>query len=185
MPRTDTLDLIHKAMFTDQEVALSEADQHLLQRIKSGYAIWVDKPHLSDREMRDYLMVTFHQERNQALKDISYIKLLLGNVTNASKEFFRYKVNYLLDQATTAAMAGNERKAKSLVKVAEVFVKNNRTDIDEGEKLPFDKIVISDWSFSVDPAVVGVSVKPGTLERAKKLKQKYLDELGIEDVEPL
>jgi hypothetical protein len=76
-------------MFSDQEGGIIEADQHLL-RDQVRYAIWVDKAHLSDREMRDYLMVTFirnaiRPSRHQLHKDVA------GQCDNASKEFFRYK----------------------------------------------------------------------------------------------
>lgn len=179
MARKDTIDLVVKAMF-DSSVELSTTDQEMLVRLRDVYTFWLEKPTLTDSKIRDYLMVNYQLSRTQAYSDISHIKMVLGNVPVASKEFFRYKANHILDEAHAAAIAGNDRKAKALTKIAEAIVYNNRTDQDDGEKIPFDEIVPQDLSFSVDPAVAGVKAIPGTKEKALKLLKKYSDEIELD-----
>lgn len=179
MGRKDPMDNISLALF-DASVELSEADHALMLRLRDAYTVWIDKPTMSDLQMRDYLMVTNHYSRQQASNDISRVKILLGNVTVASKEFFRHKVNTILDKAFIAAEAGNDRQAKVLAKIAEGFQNNNRTNEDDGDQIPYDQIVPRDWSFSVDPTVAGVKLIPGIKEKAERLRKKYEDDFEIE-----
>lgn len=179
MARTDSMDLISQALF-DSSIELSEGDQALLARLRDAYTYWLEKPTLSDTRMRDYLMVNHHISKSQAYNDIAQIKLVLGNIPVATKEFYRYKANFILDEAHNAAMAGNDRKAKALTKIAEAIAYNNRTNEDDGEKLPFDKIVPTDLSFSINPEYVGVKVVPGVREKALKLFAKYAEEIELD-----
>lgn len=186
MPRTDKLELIYKAMFVpEEEVTLSPGDRELLTRVKFGYTAWLEHPTYTDAQMRNLLVTHFGVEKYTAMQDMTMVRLLLGNVRNASKEFFRYKVNHILDLATSAALAGDHAKAKSLTKIAEVFSRNNRTENDDGEHLPWDKIVPKDWSLSVDPEVAGVKLQPGAVEAARRLRRQLLEEaqeVSYEDV---
>lgn len=182
MPRNDSMDLVVRAMF-DSSVELSEKDRQMLERMRDVYTFWLEKPTMTDSQIRDYIMVNFNTSKSQAYTDIAHIKLVLGNVPVASKEFFRYKANHILDEAHKAAIAGNDKKAKALTKIAEAIAYNNRTNEDDGEKMPFDEIVPKDLSFTIDPTVAGVKVIPGLKEKAKKLCEKYAEEIEL-DVTP-
>lgn len=182
MPRNDSMDLVVKAMF-DSSVELSDNDRQMLVRLRDVYTFWLEKPTLTDSKIRDYLMVNHNISKSQAYTDIAHIKMVLGNVPVATKEFFRYKANHILDEAHAAAMAGNDKKAKALTKIAEAIAYNNRTNEDDGEKMPFDEIVPKDLSFTIDPTVAGVKEIPGMREKAMKLLKKYSDEIEL-DVTP-
>lgn len=182
MPRNDSMDLVVKAMF-DSSVELSDNDRQMLVRLRDVYTFWLEKPTLTDSKIRDYLMVNHKISKSQAYTDIAHIKMVLGNVPVASKEFFRYKANHILDEAHAAAIAGNDKKAKALTKIAEAIAYNNRTNEDDGEKMPFDEIVPKDLSFTIDPTVAGVKEIPGMREKAMKLLKKYSDEIEL-DVTP-
>lgn len=179
MARNDSLDLVVRAMF-DSSVVLTEKDQQMMVRLRDVYTFWLSKPTLTDSNIRDYLMVNFGLSRSQAYNDIAHIKMVLGNVPVANKEFFRYKANHILDEAHNAAMAGNEKKAKALTKIAEAIAYNNRTNEDDGEKMPFDEIVPKDLSFTIDPTVAGVKVIPGMREKAIKLYEKYAEDIELD-----
>lgn len=179
MARNDSLDLITKALF-DSSIELSGADQVLIARLRNVYTFWLEKPTLTDVKIRDYLIANFGISKSQAYQDIAAIKMVLGNVPTASKEFYRYKANFILDEAHAAATAGNDKKAKALTKIAEAIVYNNRCNEDDGEKIPYDEIVPKDPSFSTDPTVAGVKPIPGAREKAMELLKKYSDEIEID-----
>lgn len=179
MARSDTMDIIVKAMF-DTSVDLCESDRITLERLRDAYTFWLDKPTLTDTKIRDYLMVNHHISKSQAYTDIAHIKMVLGNVPVATKEFYRYKANYILDEAHAAAQSGDDRKAKALTKIAEAIVYNNRTNEDDGEKIPFDQIVPRDLSFSIDPSIAGVKPIPGMREKAMALAKKYSEEIELD-----
>ena len=100
-----------------------------------------------------------------------------GSAPKADKEFQRLRANHLLEQAAAAALAGEERQAKALTKIAEAIVKANQLDEPEGEDYPFDEIVPRDESFSVDPEVIGIKKVPGIEEKARKLLKQYTQEI--------
>lgn len=174
MARTDTLDLVTAALFDkEKQDKLAPADKELLARLQETFTFWCDKPTLTDANIRDYIMVNFGLSRSKAYDQISILKMLLGKVPQASKEFHRYKANYILDQAYAAAVSGNDRKAKALTKIAEAIAYNNRTNEPEEAGLPFDEIVPKDQSFTTDPSVLGIIPQPGIREQAAKLLKKY------------
>lgn len=181
MARQDTFDLITQALFSiEKRNELSEGDLKILERLRDVYTLWLDKPTLKDTDIRDYIMVNYDSTKSAAYTDIALLKTVLGNVPVANKEFYRYKANYILDQAHAAAVAGNDRKAKVLAKIAEGIAYNNRTNEDDGEKLPFDQIIPKDLSFSIDPSVAGVKPVKGIRETAEKLFKKYDGEIELD-----
>lgn len=181
MARKDTLDIINAALFDkEKQDKLAPADRELLERIQTTYSFWLDKPTLTDANIRDYIMVNFGLSRSKAYEQISLLKMLLGSVPQASKEFYRYKANYILDQAHAAAIAGNDRKAKALTKIAEAIAYNNRTNEQEDVGLPFDEIVPKDQSFTTDPAVLGIVPQPGLREKANRLLKKYEEDFELD-----
>jgi len=181
MARQDTFDLITQALFSiEKRNELSEGNMKILERLRDVYTIWLDKPTMTDADIRDYIMVNYESTKSAAYTDIALLKTVLGNVPVANKEFYRYKANYILDQAHAAAVAGNDRKAKALTKIAEGIAYNNRTNEDDGEKLPYDEIVPKDLSFTLDPSAAGVKPVPGIVEKAKKLFKKYEEDIDLD-----
>lgn len=181
MPRQDTYELITNALFSiEKRKELSPGDIQIIERLRDVYTFWLEKPTLTDTDIRDYIMVNYGMTKGHAYNDIALLKTVLGNVPVASKEFFRFKANYILDQAHAAAMAGNDYKAKALTKIAEAIAYNNRTNEDDGEKLPYEEIVPKDVSFTLDPSAAGVKPVPGLMEKARKLLKKYEEEIELD-----
>lgn len=181
MARSDSLELITQALFdAEKKQSLSVADLELLERVRDAYTFWLEKPTLTDTNIRDYLMANHAISKSQAYNDISIIKAVLGHVPTATKEFYRYKANHILDQAHAAAMAGNDNKAKALTKIAEAIAYNNRTNEDDGEKLPFHEIVPKDLSFTLDPSAAGIKPVEGLREKSKRLFEKYKEEIELD-----
>lgn len=176
--RSDSLDIISQSLF-DDTIHLSREDLKLKERLQDIYTYWISHVTTSDSYMAKYIQARYSVSRTQAYNDISRVKLLLGNVKIASRAWFQNKVNVLLDEAANAARAGDFQKAKALNKIADSFIANNRLDTEEAIKLPFDEIVVKDLSFTVDPEVIGIKKVPGIMEKAKKLRDKYMEDVEI------
>ena len=79
-------------------------------------------------------------------------------------------------------MAGNDKKAKALEKIAATMVKVNQLDEPEGEELPWDDLKPKDYSFSTDPRIIDIEPEPNIEEKSRKLLAKYLHEIdGLPD----
>ena len=178
----DILDLFQTAL-EKPDTRLSPADQKRLERLKNVYTHWLDHPLLTDTMIRDYMMTNFGVGRAMAYNDIALIKAAFGHVSRADKEFQRVRANRLLEMAAAAAIAGDERKAKCLTKIAEAIVKANQLDEPEGDMMPWDEIVPRDESFSVDPEVIGIKKVPDIENKARKLLKKWTQEIDGNDVD--
>lgn len=185
----ETLDLMARKM-EDDSIVLSAPQQAHFERLHDAYTHWLSNPLLSDNRMRDYMMAMHGVSTNQAYRDLALIKLLFGSVALANKEQMRYKANYLYDAAAAAALAGNDKKAKALTKIADGIVKNNRLEDNEGEGLPWEEIVPVDISLTVDPTVIGIIPEKNIKAKAAKLLKQYTEDIDgpqtivIPDVEP-
>ena len=185
----ETLDLMARKM-EDDSIVLSAPQQAHFERLHDAYTHWLSNPLLSDNRMRDYMMAMHGVSTNQAYRDLALIKLLFGSVALANKEQMRYKANYLYDAAAAAALAGNDKKAKALTKIADGSVKNNRLEDNEGEGLPWEDIVPVDMSLTVDPTVIGIIPEKNIKAKAAKLLKQYTEDIDgpqtivIPDVEP-
>lgn len=172
----DILDLFSQAL-EDPNFKLSTSDGIRLDRLKAVFAHWIDHPLMTDASLRDHIIANYHVGRTQAYNDIAVLKAVFGNVPRADKEFQRYKANHLLEMAAAAALAGNDKKAKSLVKIAEAVIKANRLDEKESEELKWEEIVPKDVSFTVDPSVIGIEKEPNIEEKSRKLLKQYTQEI--------
>lgn len=179
-PNRDLLDQFSKAL-ENPTFKLPPAEQTRLDRLKAVFTRWMDNPLITDAMMRDYIITQYSIGRAQAYNDIAMVKMLFGYAPKADKEFQRIKANHLLEQAAAAAMAGDDKQAKALTKIAETLVKTNQLDEPDGEDYPWEEIVPRDESFSVDPEVIGIQKVPGIEEKARKLLKRYTQE--IDDID--
>ncbi len=178
----DILDSFTRAI-ENPSFKLPPADAVRLDRLKQIFTRWHENPLITDIQMRDYIMSNFGVGRSQAYDDMNLVVKLFGSAPKAEKEFMRMKANRLLQSATAAALAGDDKQAKALTKIAEVIVKNNQLDQPDGEDYQWEEIVPKDESFSVDPTVIGIEKVPDIEEKSRRLLQQYTKEIDNIDVD--
>jgi hypothetical protein len=54
--------------------------------------------------------------------------------------------------------------------------------MDEGEQLPFDEIIPPTFEPTTDPTAIGLKPLPNLRRRIEELKQKYIGEIDIQEV---
>lgn len=137
-----------------------------------AFTFWVNSPSLSDKQVVRFLMNECDVNRAQAYKDINHIKLLLGNVTNASKEWVRYTVNTMATEAFNLAKQIKDPKAMTMA--ASQLIKCHGLDKPELDQLSWDQLVPPNFEPSSDISVLGFKPDPNIEERRRKMRQKYL-----------
>jgi len=172
------LDLARQGLFADRS-NLTPGQQEMVQRYEAAFAIWLNNPVYSDREMTIYLMSTFGISYRQAHRDIGEIKYLLGNVTNARKEWQRYKVISMLDEAYR--MAKDQENPKEMISAADKLGKYTQLDQADAKEIPWDEIIPQNFEPTDDPTVIGLKPVKNLDERIKRLKQKFGAMIEIED----
>jgi hypothetical protein len=180
--KKNIIDKMDTLLFDPLPADASEHERAMILRYRDAYTHWLDNPLKSDVDIRDYLINNHKIEKSQAYRDLTNIKLLLGNVRNAGKEWHRHRVNVLLEKAAAAAIEGRTAEATALSKVATAFIKNNKLDVEDGEQLPFDEIIPPAFEPTTDPAAIGLKPLPNLRQRIEDLKQKYIGEIDLVDV---
>ena len=159
---------------------LTDSEIELKTRYANVFAFWIDKPTLSDKKIINYMISELGLSKSQAYRDISKIKVLLGNVRNAAKEWQRYKVIAMIDKAYE--FAERNRDAKAIIMAADKLGKYTQLDKEETQKIPYDEIVTQSFEITGDVTVLGLKPIPDLKAKQKKMREKYGATL-IEDAE--
>jgi hypothetical protein len=182
MGRKNTLDVLHHSLF-GEELQLTDRDAKTLEMYREVFTYWYSNPMRSDSDIARYIRKNFKRSQTQSYRDIAAIKVLLGNVTNASKDWFRFKINSILDEAYDLAKTGKVERANSLVKVALAITKNNRTDQNDGEQYPWEEILPQPFEPTLDPSVIGIKPIPNIKEKAEAMHRKYVQDVEFVELE--
>ena len=120
----------------------------------------------------------------QAYNIIIYSAVLLGNVQASHKNWVRQRVEFLCEQAYTAADAGNLKKAETLTKIAGVLAKAFQTNLDEGEIINAQKYLeIDQINITMDPSVLGIKISEPKQKEIDRLLRKYeIEDAEVEEV---
>lgn len=179
MPRPTTLEICRKHLYHDKD-QIPVAYQDRIMRIRVGYTYWYEFPTKREPEIRDHLMNEFGIVKSTAYEDIAIIKVLLGDIKNPGKEWMRYRVNTMLDEAY--ALAEKKKDPKGMAIAADKLGKYNMLDKPDADPLPFDEIVPQPFEPTDDPTPLGLKKDPKIREKKNKLLEKYQAEIEIVDV---
>ena len=182
MSRKANLDKFHDVLFNDfdeqQHLTLTEQDQ--LKRYRAAYSQSLENPSLPDSKLRDFLINEFGISQTQAYYDIANIRILLGNVRNAGKEWVRYLVNETLKEAIIACK--NNKKWKEVILATNVLGKYNKLDKEDATEFPWEEILPIPIEPTNDVTVLKVKPLANKEEEIRKMYEKYKGEIDIEDI---
>ena len=179
MPRPATLDVCTKYLYEDM-VNVPEAYRDRLSRVRGGFTFWHEFPTKTRTQIRDHITARFGVVKSTAYEDIQVIEILLGNIKNPAKDWIRFKVNAMLEDAYRLAEAQEDPKAMALA--AAHLGKYNLLDKPEAEPIPFDQIVPQTFDPSDDPTPLGMKKDPDIRAKKRKMLEKYMNEIEIIDV---
>ncbi|HZK94378.1 MAG TPA: hypothetical protein VFC67_09240 [Prolixibacteraceae bacterium] len=182
MSRKPNLDKFHDVLFNDfdeqQHLSPVECDQ--LKRYRAAYAQSLENPSIPDIQLRDYLVKEFGISQTQAYCDIANIRVLLGNVRNASKEWMRYLINETLKEAIAKCkLTGDWKK---VILATNVLGKYNRLDKEDSTEYPWEEILPTSIEPTNDVTVLKVKPLANKEDEIRKMYEKYKGEIDIEDI---
>jgi len=179
MPRPTTLELCRLHLFSDT-CDIPVAYQEKITRIRTGYSFWYEFPTKTESQIRDHLMNCFLVAQRTAYEDIQIIKILLGDIQNPGKEWIRYQVNAMLDEAYKVAK--KKKDGKGMAMAAGLKGKLNMLHLKDADPLPFDQIVPQPFEPTDDPTELGLKKDPDIREKKRKMLEKYNADIEIIDV---
>jgi len=162
---------------------LLPAERQQLKRYRSAFSQSLENPSIPDVVLRDFLMTEFNISSTQAYIDIQNVRILLGNVRNAGKEWVRYLVNETLKDVIEKAKTAGNKKLMELILAADKLGKYNRLDKEDAQELPWEDILPQTIEPTSDPTVLGGKVLKNKEEEIRKMYIKYKGEIEIEDTD--
>lgn len=187
MPRRDSIELIKSHLFAEDSdfQKLSKSDQQLLLQIRDCYTVWINNPTYTNVQMRDYLMNEYGVDKQKAYSIIAKTTMVLGSVEVASKNWIKYVIKDILQQAFLLAEKDQLKKAEIYTKIAQTWAKAFNTATDEGETLNAkEKLHIDNVIITSNPSDIGIVLDGKERRDIKKMMKKYDINPEIIDVEP-
>lgn len=175
-------------MFAGSEevpVVFSKDEQNIVIRFRAAFTKWISEPHLRDVQIINFLVNEYGISEAQAYRDLPRIKVLVGNVRNASKEFQRYRASEMIlkgYQVAADASSGTEvKQAMAMIRAGEALVKVHSLDKNEMDYIQFEDIVPMELEPSTDISVIGRKPVANLEELKAKLRNKY----GVQQIEDI
>ena len=144
-----------------------------IHRLRGLYAYWLQFPQKFDQDIVQYDMAMFKVGKSQAYDDLHLVRLILGNLQQASKDFMRWKINQDLEQDLKAARRAGDHRSVAAIEKNRII--NNRTDKEDELELEFDKIIPQQFVPVDDPTVLSIKKLPDLRNRIRELVKKYSD----------
>ena len=158
--------------------------QERLLRLRDIYTYWLQQPMTRDRDIAQRIIRLYGVQRTQAYQDIRIIKIILGEVHKATKEYHRYKFLQMIESSYEMARVNHD--ARSMVAAADKYAKYTQLDKEDLVDRGFDKIAIQPMKPTDDPSVAGFKPVPNIREKIqKKIASYWNDEVEDVDFEPV
>lgn len=140
-------------------------------RFRALYTYWCKFSSKSPREIVEFDIMMFKVGESQAYDDVHCLKVIMGNLQETSKKFWRWRINQMLEEDRKAAKRDGDHRA--VASIEKNFIKNNLTDKEDTPDMAFDKIVPAEIQATDDPSAIGIKPLPNLRARIKKLNKKY------------
>lgn len=140
-------------------------------RLRALYTYWCRFSSKSIRDIVEFDQLQFKVGESQAYDDVTILKVIIGNLQESSKKFWRWRINQMLEEDRKAAKRDGDHRA--VASIEKNFIKNNMTDKEDTPDMAFDKIVPLEIVATDDPSVIGIKKIPDLRGRIKKLNKKY------------
>lgn len=175
MAKPQTLEICRKYLFDNPKEKLSPQLSQRLTRIRSGFTHWNEFPMYGESHIRDFLIDEFDIAKTQAYDDINIIKMLLGNVVNASKQWHLH--TFLEMAKETYEMSKDKKDTRAMAMVIGQYGRYTQLHIPDQERIPWGDLIPKIIEPTEDPTVIGLVRDPNAREKAAKLMEKYADDI--------
>ena len=185
MARPQTVEIAKRDLFTEEtalyEIYPEETVQRLL-RLREEYTWFLANPDAKDRVFISEVRSRFNLGVTQAYADLSVIKALLPTLSQASRDFHRYRFNEMILE--TYQMAKARKDTKTMEKAAASYAKFNRVDLEDEQAVPYEMIVVQPFTATDDPTVLGIKPIPNLQQKIDQMIKHYgAETIDIEDID--
>lgn len=185
MPFPAVQDIVQTDLFTSEgelrEKYPTTSVERLL-RIRAMYNWFISNPDSKDKEFVDESIYRYGVSKTLAYDDLRVIKSVLPHITQASRDYHRWKYNEMILE--TYQMAKKRKDTKTMERAATSYAKFNNVNVEDEQSVPYDLIVVQPFTATQDPSVLGIKPIPNIDKKITELIAKYRAEsIDIDDIE--
>ena len=185
MPFPAVQDVITTDFFTAEDELrklFPAASVERVLRLRELYNWVISNPDCKDKEFVDVAIGRFGISKTLAYDDLKIIKSVLPNITQASRDYHRWKYNEMILE--TYQMAKKRKDTKTMERAATSYAKFNNVNVEDEQSVPYDMIVVQPFTATSDPSVLGIKPIPNLEKVISDMIEKYRAEsLDIDDIE--
>ena len=185
MPFPAVQDVVTTDFFTAEDELRKElpaASVERVLRLRELYNWVISNPDCKDKEFVDVAIGRFGICKTLAYDDLKIIKSVLPNITQASRDYHRWKYNEMILE--TYQMAKKRKDTKTMERAATSYAKFNNVNVEDEQSVPYDMIVVQPFTATDDPTVLGIKPIPNIEKVISDMIEKYRAEsLDIDDIE--
>lgn len=186
MPYPAIINIIQTDLFTSEDELIAKcypaAAIERVLRLRAMYNWLVSNPEAKDKQFVDECLSRYGISKTVAYEDLHLIKSVLPNMTQASRDFHRWKYNEMILE--TYQMAKKRKDTKTMERAATSYAKFNNVNVEDEQSMPYDKIVPQPFTPTDDPTVLGIKPIPNLDKVVAECLHKYrMDSIDIDDVE--
>ena len=185
MPFPAVQDVVTTNFFTAEDElrkSLPAASVERVLRLRELYNWVISNPDCKDKEFVDVAIGRFGISKTLAYDDLKIIKSVLPNITQASRDYHRWKYNEMILE--TYQMAKKRKDTQTMERAATSYAKFNNVNVEDEQSVPYDMIVVQPFTATDDPTVLGIKPIPNIEKVISDMIEKYRAEsLDIDDIE--
>lgn len=185
MPFPSVQDIIQVDFFTSEDVLREKYPDVSVERVlrlRAMYNWFISNPESKDKEFVDECLSRYGVSKTLAYDDLRIIKSVLPHITQASRDYHRWKYNEMILE--TYQMAKKRKDTKTMERAATSYAKFNNVNVEDEQSVPYDLIVVQPFTATQDPSVLGIKPIPNIEKKISDLIAKYRAEsMDIDDIE--
>lgn len=185
MPFPSVHDIVQSDFFSPEDVLRDKFPATSVERVLRLRALYnwvISNPDCKDKEFVDEAICRYAISKTLAYDDLKIIKSVLPHITEASRDYHRWKYNEMILE--TYQMAKKRKDTKTMERAATSYAKFNNVNVEDEQSVPYDKIVVQPFTATSDPSVLGIKPIPNIEKVISDMIAKYRAEsLDIDDIE--
>ena len=185
MPFPSVQDIVQVDFYTSDDVLWEKYPDVTVERVlrlRAMYNWFISNPASKDKEFVDECLSRYGVRKTLAYDDLRIIKSVLPHITQASRDYHRWKYNEMILE--TYQMAKKRKDTKTMERAATSYAKFNNVNVEDEQSVPYDLIVVQPFTATQDPSVLGIKPIPNIEKKISDLIAKYRAEsMDIDDIE--
>lgn len=185
MPFPSVQDIVQVDFFTSEDVLREKYPDVSVERVlrlRAMYNWFISNPESKDKEFVDECLSRYGVSKTLAYDDLRVIKSVLPHITQASRNYHRWKYNEMILE--TYQMAKKRKDTKTMERAATSYAKFNNVNVEDEQSVPYDLIVVQPFTATQDPSVLGIKPIPNIEKKISDLIAKYRAEsMDIDDID--